>query len=123
MKAKILVVDDDFSIQELLRNTLSLSGFDVCTAGGDEEFREQAFLQKPDVIILDLMLGNKDGTEVYRNLLEEGLDAAIPVVFISALAHDRPPAPPRRDRKYALIGKPFDPEELVHQLDELVGCH
>lgn len=120
MRPKILVVDDERSMQELLKNTLSLSGFDVSIAGNDVEFRNQAFSQRPDVIILDLMLGDKDGTEVYSSLLAEGLDSAIPVVFISALAQDLPPTPPRADRKYALIGKPFDPEELVHQLGDLV---
>lgn len=63
---------------------------------------------------------DKDGTEVYSGLLAEGLDSAIPVIFISALAQDLPPTPPRAKRKYALIGKPFDPEELVHQLGDLV---
>ena len=123
MKPRILVVDDEWSMQELLKNTLSLSGFDVLIAGNDVEFREQAFSQKPDVIILDLMLGDKDGTKVYNRLLAEGLDASIPVIFLSALAQDRPPTPPRPDRKYALIGKPFDTEELVHQLGELVRSH
>lgn len=119
-KARILVVDDEWSIQELLKQALLLSGFDVLLASNDIEFREQAFTQKPDVIILDLMLGDKDGAQIYNRLLSEGLDPNIHVVFLSALAQDRPPTPPRADRKYALIGKPFDPEELVQQLNELV---
>ena len=120
-KKRILVVDDECSMQELLRHTLALSGFDVAIAGNDVEFRKEAFAQKPDVIILDLMLGKKDGTDIYTELLSEGLDPKIPVVFLSALAQDRPPTPPRPDRKYSLVGKPFDPEELVQQLTTLVG--
>lgn len=119
-KARILVVDDEWSIQELLKQALSLSGFEVILASNDIEFREQAFTKKPDIIILDLMLGDQDGAQVYNRLLIEGLDPNIHVIFLSALAQDRPPTPPRADRKYALIGKPFDPEELVQQLDELV---
>ncbi len=121
MKHKILVVDDEWAMQELLRNVLSLSGYDVSVAGNDVEFREQAFSCKPDLIILDLMLGNKDGSQVYNQLLAEGLDSGIPVVFLSALAQDRPPTPPRPHRKYSLIGKPFDPDELVRQLAEVVA--
>ena len=121
MKTKILVVDDEWAMQELLKNALSLSGFDVVIAGNDVEFREQAFLQKPDAIILDLMLGDKDGAQAYSRLLTQGLDSNIPVVFLSALVEDRPPTLPRSDRKYALIGKPFDTEALVSQIHDLVG--
>ena len=122
MKTKVLVVDDEKSVQELLRNTLSLSGFDVAVAGDDAEFRQKAFREKPNIIILDLVLGDKDGAEVYQELLEEGLDKKIPVVFISALAEDRPPSLPQPDRRYALIGKPFDPAALVRDLRKLVAA-
>lgn len=118
--AKILVVDDEKSIQELLRHTLSLSGFDVVTAADDTEFREKVFAEEPDVIILDIMLGDKDGTEVYEALVTEGLSREIPVVFLSALAQDRPPTPPQPGRRYALVGKPFDSDELVSKLHALV---
>ena len=120
-KPRILVLDDEWPMQELLRNVLTLSGYEVDIAGNDKEFREHAFAQKPDLIILDLMLGNTDGSQVYNQLLAEGLDANIPVVFLSALAQDRPPVWPRPDRKYSLIGKPFDPDELVRQLAEVVA--
>lgn len=120
---RILVVDDEWPMQELLRNVLTLSGYEVDIAGNEAEFREKAFAQRPDLIILDLMLGASDGSEVYHQLLSEGLDASIPVVFLSALAQDRPSTPPRPDRKYSLIGKPFDPSELVRQLSEVVNMH
>lgn len=118
---RILVVDDERAMQELLKHTLSLSGFDVRVAGNDSEFRTKAFEQRPDIIILDLVLGDKDGAQVYEELLTQGLDRDIPVVFISALAEDRPPAPPRPDRKYSLVGKPFDPDQLVRDLQGLIS--
>lgn len=120
MKPKILVVDDEESMQTLLRDTLSIAGFEVDIAKDDEEFRQQVFKKKPDIIILDIVLGEKDGAQIYEELLTEGLDKNIPVVFISALAEDRPPTPPRADRKFSLIGKPFDPDKLVHDLQKLV---
>jgi len=120
MRGKILVVDDEWSMRELMRHTLTLSGFDVMIAGDHEEFRDYALRHGPDVIILDIMLGEKDGVQVYEKLLLEGLDREIPVIFLSALAQDRPPSPPRPGRHYALIGKPFDPEELVRELQSLV---
>ena len=59
MKPKILVVDDEWSMRELLRNTLSLSGFDVLMAENETEFRDQVMTEKPQVIILDILLGDK----------------------------------------------------------------
>ena len=121
MKPKILVVDDEWSMRELLRNTLSLSGFEVLMAANEVEFREQVLSQKPQVIILDIMLGDQDGTEVYQQLLSEGLDRNIPVVFLSALAGDRPLTPPQANRRYALVGKPFNSDQFVREIHELVG--
>ena len=120
MKPKILVVDDEWSMRELLRNTLSLAGFEVSMAADETEFREQVLTQKPNIIILDIVLGEKDGTEVYQQLLKEGLDRSIPVVFLTALAGDRPVTPPRANRRYALVGKPFDSDQFVREIQEMV---
>jgi len=120
MKHRLLVVDDDWAILELIRCTFKSSGFEICLARDDEEFRKKAREFKPDVIILDLMLGDKDGMQVYEQLLNEGFDATIPVVFLSALAGGRPSTPPRPGRTYALMGKPFDPEKLVREITTLV---
>jgi DNA-binding response OmpR family regulator len=123
MKPKIIVVDDEWSMRELLHHVLSQAGFDVVMAGDEEEFRKVLVTEKPDAIILDIMLGNTDGTDLYKRLLKEGLDEHIPVVFLSALASDRPPTLPRPDRRYALIGKPFDPEMLVRELRNALGAY
>lgn len=119
-KPRVLVVDDEFSMLELLRNSLTLSGYEVFLADSAEDFREKAFASSPDIIILDIMLGHDDGTVVYHELLNSGLSRDIPVVFLSALAQDRPPQYPQPDRKFALIGKPFDPEKLVAELEKLL---
>ena len=116
MKPKILVVDDEWSMRELLQHLLTLSGFDVILAADEEEFRKAVFLEKPDAIILDILLGDTDGTDLYKRLLKEGLNEKVPVVFLSALASDRPPTFPRPNRRYALMGKPFDPDMLVREL-------
>ena len=121
MKPRVLVVDDEHSIQQLLKSALTLSGFEVALAGNEAEFRKQAFSQKPHVIILDIMLGDADGTQIYQHLLRDGLDEKIPVVFLSALAGDRPPTLPQANRRYSLIGKPFDCDELVRELHDLIG--
>jgi DNA-binding response OmpR family regulator len=120
MKTRILVVDDELSMRELLRHVLQMAGFEVLLAADDAEFRTIALNEKVDAIILDILLGDADGTQVYGQLIAEGLSSAIPVVFLSALAQDRPSAFPQRGRRYALLGKPFDPDELVARLHEFL---
>ena len=120
MKRKILVVDDDPAIIKLLEFYLMSSGFEVLTAQNGEEFRQKAFTEKPDVIVLDIMLGETDGAVLYQDLLLEGLSSKTPVVFLSALAHDISPTPPRPGRTYSLLGKPFDPEQLAEKIACLV---
>lgn len=117
---KVLVVDDDWSIRELLRNVLIVYGFDARLAKDAEEFRQIAFQEKLDAIILDLMLANDDGMDVYNRLIKDGLDSTLPVIFISALAEDRPPTFPAKNHKFALIGKPFDPAKLVQALSDIL---
>ncbi|OGW72107.1 MAG: hypothetical protein A2Y02_02800 [Omnitrophica bacterium GWA2_52_12] len=120
MKPRILIVDDEWSMLELLRVTFAAAGLEVVLAKNDIEFKREALIQRPDVIILDLMLGEKNGMDVYEALLNEGFDPKVPVVFLSALAGDRPAAPLRAGRTYALHGKPFDPEKLVAEINTIL---
>ncbi|MBI4372271.1 MAG: response regulator [Candidatus Omnitrophica bacterium] len=120
MKRRILVVDDESSILELLRYKLSNRGFEVVTATNAWEFWGEALSAKPDLIILDIWLKGKLGTEVYNELLTNGLDSDIPVIFITALLEDRPPSHARPGIQYALYGKPFDFDELMKGIDCLL---
>ena len=113
MKRRILVVDDEHSILELLRYKLSNQGFEVVTAANAWEFWCEALTIKPDLIILDIWLKGRLGTEVYNELLLNGLDSNIPIIFITALLEDCSPSHARPGVKYALYGKPFDFDELT----------
>ena len=121
---RILVIDDDKSVLNLLKYRLGVEGFDVVTAQNDEEFRTLAFEQKPDLIILDIWLGNKNGAFIYDSLLAKGFDHRVPVIFLTALAQDRPEAqpssPPASGRKVMLRSKPFDPDALIKDIQTLV---
>ena len=121
MGAKILVVDDDLPILELLKCDFTAEGFEVRTARNEEEFRRQALSEKPDLIVLDIMLGDKNGPLVYDELLAQGLDRSIPVIFLSALAENGTPNSGAPGRKYLLCGKPFDSDELIREIRNLVG--
>lgn len=125
MGKKILVVDDEKPIRELLRYKLSGQGFEVITAKNEKEFRSHAFEQKPDLIILDIWLKDKIGTDIYNDLLNLGLDAAVPVVFITALVQDYPKGSSdsidTSRKKYVLYSKPFDFEKLVKEINCLLN--
>lgn len=110
---KILVVDDENNIQELLRYTFEREGYIVLTAPGGREAYNTACAQKPDLIILDIMLPEMDGYEVCRMLKSNRETAGIPIIMLSA----------RREEMDKVVGlelgaedyvtKPFSPREMV----------
>lgn len=121
MKKRILVVDDEWAILELLKFKLLKRGYHVVTAKDENEFCEQAMAQRFDLIILDIWLRDKIGTDVYHHLLGAGLDPEIPVIFITALMEEgHTPARAGEGRKFALYGKPFNFEEFMEEVKRLV---
>lgn len=125
MSARILVVDDEKPVRELLRYKLLTAGFDVITAKNEKEFWQNAFTKKPDLIILDIWLKDRFGTDVYNNLLECGFDARVPVLFITALVSGHPKVRPAAsevmDKRYPLYSKPFDFAKLLTEIRCLLG--
>jgi len=107
----VLVVDDEESITQLVATVLRYEGFEVeCAADGRSAVRAaQSF--RPDLVVLDVMLPDWDGFEVYRRLANE--TAQIPVLFLTArdAAADRVHGLTLGADDY--VGKPFSLEELV----------
>src|SRR5207247_6341033 len=104
----VLLVDDDPVILRLLEVNFRLEGFDTMTASRGPEALALAARQ-PDAIVLDLMLPEMDGHEVYRRLHEDPLVSAIRVVFLTARALDTTPMAPG----VRYITKPFDAQALI----------
>ena len=88
--ARLLVADDEPTILELLSASLRYAGFDVVTAADGNEALTMARAQRPDALVLDVMMPGLDGFEVVRRLRNEGSTA--PVLFLTA----REPAHRRR---------------------------
>src|ERR1700739_1796721 len=80
--ARLLVVEDEPNILELLSASLRYAGFDVITASGGTEAVQSAQRHRPDLIVLDVMLPDMDGFDVIRRL--RGGGARIPVLFLTA---------------------------------------
>jgi two-component system, OmpR family, response regulator len=81
-EARLLVVDDEPTIVELLSGCLRFAGFDVATAASGTEAMRAAAAEPPDLILLDVMLPDSDGFDVIRRIRPGGL--RIPVIFLTA---------------------------------------
>ncbi len=81
-EARLLVVEDEPNIRELLATSLKFAGFDVATAGSGAEALRVATTHEPDLCVLDVMLPDMDGFEVTRRLRERGRH--LPIVFVTA---------------------------------------
>jgi two-component system OmpR family response regulator len=81
-EARLLVVDDEPSIRELLTASLRFAGFEVFPAADGAEALKLAEQHRPDLVVLDIMLPDLDGFTVTRKLRERGRD--VPVVFLTA---------------------------------------
>ncbi|MPV48550.1 MULTISPECIES: response regulator transcription factor [unclassified Pseudactinotalea] len=81
-EAKLLVVDDEPNIRELLAASLRFNGFEVDTAGDGQTALRRALESSPDLVVLDVMLPDMDGFTITRKLREQGKH--MPVVFLTA---------------------------------------
>jgi len=86
--AKILIVDDDAIMLKLYSEFLSKEGFEVLTAGDAKKGFDLAISQAPDLILLDIMMPDVDGTRVYECLSQDVRTKGIKVVFLTALVKE-----------------------------------
>src|SRR5919106_432149 len=80
-RARVLVVEDDTEIAEVLRRSLRMEGYDVRLAGDGEAALEESSVFEPDAVVLDLGLPRLDGVEVCRRLRSEG---DVPILMLTA---------------------------------------
>jgi DNA-binding response OmpR family regulator len=121
INARILVVDDDQVIQQLLKVNLELEGYAVGVAEDGEEALERFDAFRPNLVLLDIMMPKLDGWEVCRRL-KEGVDSAeVPIVLLSARAQE---ADVRRGHELgvaAYVTKPFDPIQLLDLVADILA--
>ncbi|MGB3771343.1 MAG: response regulator transcription factor [Rhodococcus sp. (in: high G+C Gram-positive bacteria)] len=113
-EAKVLVVDDEPTIVELLSVSLKFQGFDVLTASGGPAALDVARTFKPDALILDVMMPDMDGFGLLRRLRADGIDA--PALFLTARdsVEDKVTGLTMGADDY--VTKPFSLEEVVARL-------
>jgi CheY-like chemotaxis protein len=118
---RVLVVDDDEVIRRLIEVNLSLEGFEVSTAVDGQDCLDKVAEINPDVITLDVMMPRLDGWETAVQLRQAPDTAHIKVVLITARAQEDDKAHGARVGADAYLTKPFDPNEMIRLVRELVG--
>lgn len=119
-KKKILLVDDEMQLAEVVKMRLEANGYDVLTAYDGKDAFDKARTQKPDLIILDLMLPKIDGYKVCRMLKFDDKFKSIPIILFTARAQDSDVALGKEVGADAYITKPFEPEILLSKIKELL---
>ncbi len=121
MTATILVVDDDEVIQRLLVVNFEMEGYTVVTASDGVEALERAGADRPDLVLLDVMMPRMDGIEVLRRLRSGAATARVPVILLSAKAQAADIARGTDAGADDYVTKPFDPGELLDKVAMLIG--
>jgi DNA-binding response OmpR family regulator len=115
-KARVLVVDDDVKILRFLRTSLTLAGYEVVTAASGEEALRLQESEKPNIMLLDILMPVMDGFEVLRRIRAV---SESPVIAISAHASAAEEA--LRLRANDFLAKPFRPDELMNRIKTLLN--
>jgi two-component system phosphate regulon response regulator PhoB len=116
IKDKILAIDDEEDILELLRFNLTKEGYQVCCASTGEEALSLARTERPDLVLLDLMLPGIDGLEVARRLKEDALTRNMPIVMLTARGEESDIVTGLELGAEDYITKPFSRKVLVARL-------
>jgi two-component system KDP operon response regulator KdpE len=115
-KFTILVVDDDEQILDFLRPKLRGSGYNVLTATNGIEALEQVKAQEPDLLVLDMMMPEKDGLETLKEIRDF---SAVPVMALSARGADVDKIKGLELGADDYLSKPFNPDELLARIKAL----
>lgn len=119
---RVVCIEDEPEMIDLVRLILGRRGFDVTGANGGLEGLEIVQREKPDLVLLDLMMPDMDGWEVYQRMKSDEALREIPVVVVTAKAQSI-------DKVLGLhiakvddyITKPFGPQELLESVEKILG--
>jgi len=123
---KILVVDDEEELLDLIDKSLSAEGYKVTTAITAEDAMKKAKTFAPDLILIDIILPDMEGPEAVRILSEDPRTSKIPAIFLSGIItreNQEEAATEVRvgGRLYKALSKPFSSEELMTEVRKAIG--
>jgi two-component system phosphate regulon response regulator PhoB len=112
-RQRILVVEDEADLRDVIAYNLTREGYKVSSASGGLEGLKKAREQSPDILLLDLMLPDVDGLEVCRRLRRDPLTAAMPIIMVTAKGEESDVVLGLGIGADDYVSKPFSPSELV----------
>jgi len=118
----IVYIEDEFDMIDLVRLILGQKGYEVVGAIGGREGLKMVQQELPDLVLLDLMMPDMDGWEVYQQMRAEEATREIPVIIVTAKAQSI-------DKVLGLhiakvddyISKPFNPQELIDSVESVIA--
>lgn len=121
-KVKVLIVDDDAFLSGIYATKLELDGFEVATARDGEEGLKAAMREKPDLILLDVLMPKLDGFEVLKRLKADEETKAIPVIMLTNLGQKEDIEKGLQDGAVDyLIKAHFVPAEAVDKIKKVLN--
>jgi two-component system, OmpR family, response regulator VicR len=119
---RILCIEDEPEMIDLIRLILTRRGYEVIGANGGKQGLEEIRREKPDLVLLDLMMPDMDGWEVYQQIKADEATRAIPVIVVTAKAQSI-------DKVLGLhiakvddyLAKPFSPQDLMSSVDGVLS--
>jgi CheY-like chemotaxis protein len=119
---KILIIEDEKILSDLLQKKLTNEEYAVLTAANGEEGIEQMKKNKPDLVLLDILMPKKSGFEVMEDMAKNTETKDIPVIIIS---NSGQPVELEKAKKMGakccLVKAEFDPQEVIEKIKEQIG--
>lgn len=116
MRPKVLVVDDEPDVVELICFNLRTRGYDTISASNGLEALLKARQQRPDLVVLDVMMDGMDGLSVCEILRSQAATRATPVIMVTAAAGEMARINSLAAGAADFVTKPFSPQELVRRI-------
>ena len=127
MRKKLLIVEDNSELLELLRLGLKEKGFLITTAANGLEAVKKARLQSPDLVLLDLVLPELDGFAVCEILRKDPTTASTPIIMLTGLTSEFTRYAGMESGADEYVTKPVSPDQLLpkihHWLEQTPSCH
>ena len=121
MLKKILIIEDEVELVEMLKVRLEANGYDIISAYDGQTGLDRAKKEKPDLILLDLMLPKIDGYQICGTLKKDKEYSRIPIIIFSARAQEHEIKLGKELGADDYITKPFEPSVLLAKIKELIG--
>ena len=119
-KKKILIVDDEIELTEMLAMRLRASGYEVVAIPDGEGALQKMRAEKPDLVILDIMLPNIDGYEICEAIKKDSVFKKTPVILLTAKDPGHEMDKIREAGADSCMVKPFEPKDLLEKIRELI---